>query len=92
MIKGKRAIDYEYELIIKNFRKKESDITIKDVIPYSQSEHIKVKLLDCNHEFKDDKLNIYTWELKVKPDAEVKIVYSYQVIWEKDYTITPSLP
>ncbi|MHA1365507.1 MAG: DUF4139 domain-containing protein [Candidatus Heimdallarchaeota archaeon] len=63
-----------------------------DVIPHSQSERIKVKPLDANVEPEKKNLGIYTWKVTLKPDQEVKITYTYEVEWEKDYTIYPSLP
>ncbi|MBY8994065.1 MAG: DUF4139 domain-containing protein, partial [Candidatus Heimdallarchaeota archaeon] len=92
LVKGKRAISYEYELEIKNFRKEASQITIKDAIPYSRSERIKIKDFEANVVPAEDNLGVYTWELKLKPDATTKITYKYEVEWEKDYEITPSLP
>ncbi|TFF85167.1 DUF4139 domain-containing protein, partial [Candidatus Heimdallarchaeota archaeon] len=91
-IKGKRNIIYKYQIELTNYRKDKSPLIIKDVIPYSRSEVIKVKWLNCSHEPKEDNLGIYTWELAVKPDEKVTIVYDYEVTWEKDYQITPSLP
>jgi uncharacterized protein (TIGR02231 family) len=92
LVKGKRSISYEYELIIKNFLKKEAPITIKDVIPYSRSERIKVKNFEATIEPKEENLGIYTWELTIAPGKETKIKYQYEVEWEKNYRITPSLP
>ena len=92
LTKGKRAIMYEYEIIIKNFRKEPSKITIKDVIPYSRSERIKVKDFNAGIEPKKSNLGIITWKLTVQPDEEVKIPYKFEVEWEKDYEITPPLP
>jgi uncharacterized protein (TIGR02231 family) len=92
LVKGKRAISYEYELEIKNFRKEASQMTIKDAIPYSRSERIKIKGFEASVAPTKDNLGIYTWELKLKADATTKITYKYEVEWEKDYEITPSLP
>ncbi|HUT79912.1 MAG TPA: mucoidy inhibitor MuiA family protein [Candidatus Bathyarchaeia archaeon] len=92
VVKGKRNIYYEYELIIKNFRKEDSFIVIKDVIPYSRSERIKVKNFEPSIVPTKDNLGIYTWELSVKTAGETKIAYKFEVEWEKDYEITPSLP
>ncbi|MHA1244109.1 MAG: DUF4139 domain-containing protein [Candidatus Heimdallarchaeota archaeon] len=92
IVKGKRAISYKYEIKLKNFRKEDSILTVKDVIPHSQSERIKVKPLDANVEPEKKNLGIYTWKVTLKPDQEVKITYTYEVEWEKDYTIYPSLP
>ncbi|MBD3190890.1 MAG: mucoidy inhibitor MuiA family protein [Candidatus Heimdallarchaeota archaeon] len=92
LIKGKRTIEYCYELEFKNFRKDDSVITIKDVIPYSKSERIKVNWIECSQTPEDENLGIYTWKIKMKPESEVKITYRYDVTWEKDYQIQPSLP
>lgn len=92
VVKGKRNIYYEYEIIIKNFRKEDSFIVIKDVVPYSRSERIKVKNIEPNIVPTKDNLGIYTWEITVKTGAETKITYNFDVEWEKDYEITPSLP
>ncbi len=92
LVKGKRTISYEYELEIKNFRKEASQMTIKDAIPYSRSERIKIKGFEASVEPVKDNLGIYTWELKLKPDGVTKITYKFEVEWEKDYEITPTLP
>lgn len=92
LVKGKRAISYEYELEIKNFRKEASQITLKDAIPYSRSERIKIKGFEASVVPVKDNLGIYTWELKLKPDGVTKITYKFEVEWEKDYEITPTLP
>ncbi|NHJ87171.1 MAG: mucoidy inhibitor MuiA family protein [Asgard group archaeon] len=92
IVKGKRSIYYEYQLILKNFRKEESKMTIKDVIPYSRSERIKVKDFNSSVVSVKDNLGIYTWELTLKAGEELKLDYKYEVEWEKDYDITPPLP
>ena len=92
LVKGKRAISYEYELEIKNFRKEASQMTLKDTIPYSRSERIKIKGFEASVVPAKDNLGIYTWELKLKPDGVTKITYKFEVEWEKDYEITPTLP
>ncbi|NHJ33167.1 MAG: mucoidy inhibitor MuiA family protein [Asgard group archaeon] len=92
LVKGKRAISYEYELEIKNFRKEASQITIKDAIPYSRSERIKIKGFEASIVPTKDNLGVYTWELKLKSDSVTKLTYKFEVEWEKDFEITPSLP
>ena len=75
-----------------NFRDKISEITIKDVIPYSRSEKIKVKWQNCTISPEDDKLGIYTWEIKINPDEKITINYKYSIEWEKEYRIEPPIP
>ncbi len=92
LVKGKRSISYKYELKINNYRKLDAAITIKDVIPYSHSERIKVKNFEHSIEPVNDNLGIQTWNLKIKPGEEYKVTYSYEVEWEKEYSISPPLP
>lgn len=92
VVKGKRAISYKYDLIIKNYNKKDSQITVKDVIPYSRSELIKIKSFSSNIEPAKENLGVYSWEVKIKPDQEFKISYSYEVEWDKNVSISPPLP
>lgn len=92
LAKGKRAIAYDYELKIMNYRKEVSIMTIKDVIPYSRSERIKIKGFEASIPSTKDNLGIHTWELNFKADEELKITYKFEVEWEKDYEITPPLP
>ncbi len=92
LVKGKRSISYNYELKINNYRKLAAAITIKDVIPYSHSERIKVKNFEPSLVPVKANLGIQTWDLKLKPGEEFKVTYSYEVEWEKDYSISPSLP
>lgn len=92
VIKGKRAVSYNYELKFNNYRKLGAAITVKDVIPYSRSERIKIKDFEPSIVPTEENLGIQTWELKLKPGEEYKITYSYEVEWEKDYSISPPLP
>ncbi|MHA1556725.1 MAG: mucoidy inhibitor MuiA family protein [Candidatus Heimdallarchaeota archaeon] len=92
LVKGKRSISYNYELKINNYRKLDAAITIKDVIPYSHSERIKVKNFKPSLVPVKENLGIQTWDLKLKPGEEYKVTYSYEVEWEKDYSISPPLP
>lgn len=92
LVKGKRTISYNYELKINNYRKLDAAITIKDVIPYSHSERIKVKNFEPSLTPVKENLGIQTWDLKLKPGEEFKVTYSYEVEWEKDYSISPPLP
>lgn len=92
LIKGKRAVSYDYQLKIENYLTTEAKFIIKDVIPYSRSEHIKIKGFSSSKETSEENLGIYTWEVTVKPEKKQEIKYHYDVEWEKDYTITPSLP
>ncbi|TFG33310.1 mucoidy inhibitor MuiA family protein [Candidatus Thorarchaeota archaeon] len=90
--KGKQKRGYKYELELKNFSKKDVEIRVVDRIPYSNSEKITIELSEPTIPYKSYELGIITWEAKIAPDKELKIEYSYEVEWEKDLIIRPSLP
>ncbi|MHA2262345.1 MAG: mucoidy inhibitor MuiA family protein [Candidatus Thorarchaeota archaeon] len=90
--RGKKKRGYSYQLSIKSFAKDPIEIEVKDRIPYSESEKITVELKDASHPPKKQELNILEWEEPVEPNKELLITYSYEVEWEKDVTVYPSLP
>ncbi|MFX0138836.1 MAG: mucoidy inhibitor MuiA family protein [Candidatus Hodarchaeota archaeon] len=98
IMKGKLTNDYQYEIKINNYRKKESEITINDRIPHSRSPDIIVdpdeKQLDDYFSPIPDKfiLSVATFELKLAAEQEFKIKYGYKVSYNKDITIDPPLP
>ena len=92
LTRGKVAREYQYKLIIKNFRKESSPIKVMDRIPHSDSEIIKVELGKLSHKPTQNQLGVLTWELNVGPKAEEELIYSYQVEYPRDKTITPPLP
>ncbi|MFX0138837.1 MAG: DUF4139 domain-containing protein, partial [Candidatus Hodarchaeota archaeon] len=101
IMKGKLINDYQYEIKINNYRKKESDITIIDRIPHSRSVEIDVDPEQKEEKRLDDffspvptkfQLGIATYALKLKPEEEFKIKYEYKVNYKKDIVIEPPLP
>lgn len=73
-----------YILTIKNNRKEDINILIKDVLPKSlQLDKINVKILKLEPDTKNiDRGSIYSWEFKIIRNSEIKIVEE----WEVEYT------
>ncbi|NVM01709.1 MAG: mucoidy inhibitor MuiA family protein [Candidatus Helarchaeota archaeon] len=101
LMKGKLTNEYGYEIKINNYRKKESDITVIDRIPHSRSAEIDVDPEQKEEKRLDDffspvptkfQLGIATYELKLKPEEEFKIIYDYKVNYKKDIVVDPPLP
>ncbi len=90
--RGKQKRGYKYSLEIQSFAKSEITVKVVDVIPHSNSEKITVEIPESVPPFKKMELGVIEWEIKIAPDKEVKIDYSYEVEWEKDVSITPPLP
>jgi len=92
LMKGRRSVVYAYSLELKSFRDAKAEITVKDVIPHSKSEKIRVRWIECNRQQQNEELGVYTWKLTLEPGAETAIRYRYGVDWERDETVTPPLP
>ena len=90
--RGKQKRGYKYSLEIQSFAKSEITVKVVDIIPYSNSEKIVVELPEATPTYKKMELGVIEWEIKIGPDAEVKIGYSFEVEWEKDVIIRPPLP
>ena len=76
-----------YDLIIRNNKKESINIEIKDGIPLSNNEAIKVELLETSGAKKDDETGILLWNLKIAPSETKKLRVSYKVKYPKDFII-----
>lgn len=91
-IKGKLKNNYSYKITIKNLNKIEQDLTLYDRIPHSNSEKIKVEIEEIIPEPSKKELGILKWQFNLKGIDEKVIQYKYYVEYDKEVTVTPSLP
>ena len=63
-----------------------------DRIVYSDSEKIKVTSGQFSHEPISKDMGILIWKIPLKNIKDLTLHYEYEVIYEKDVTITPPLP
>ncbi len=91
-VRGKNRIEYEYELIVKNFSGERIKIEIVDTIPHSSSEKIRVELEDVSVPYKSMELGVLTWEIEMEKGQETNVRYRFEVEWERDVMVTPPLP
>lgn len=92
VLRGKLRRSYEYKLKIQSFSKRKVEIDIFDRIPHSVSTQIEVKmdwekLTPKNHE-----IGVIEWHRELEPNEKKTIDYSYEVVWDRDVTISPPLP
>lgn len=76
-----------YDLVIKNNKKEQISIEVKDRFPLSNNEAVKIELLDKSAAAKDDEKGFLTWNIKLSPSETKKLRVSYKVRYPKDYTI-----
>ncbi|MEM2141993.1 MAG: mucoidy inhibitor MuiA family protein [Candidatus Thorarchaeota archaeon] len=89
--KGKLRRSYTYRLEIQNFRRSEIELKLIDRVPHSLSPQIEVKIDFDRLGLTKHNLGIMEWVRKLPPNRKDTIEYSYEVVWDRDVTITPSL-
>ena len=77
-----------YDLVIKNNKKEQISIEVKDRFPLSNNEAVKIEILDKSGAAKDDEKGFLTWNIKLSPSETKKLRVSYKVRYPKDYTIS----
>ena len=77
-----------YDLIIKNNKKEQISMEIKDRFPLSNNEAVKIEVLDKSGAAKDDEKGFLTWNIKLSPSETKKLRVSYKVRYPKDYTVS----
>lgn len=76
-----------YDLEIKNNKKGAITINVKDRIPLSTNENIKVEILDDSKAERDLEKGILTWKLNLAASETKKIRVSYKVRYPKDVVL-----
>lgn len=76
-----------YDLIVRNNKKDNIDIEIKDRIPISNEEVIKVELLECSGAKKEPEQGFLTWNVKLTPSETKKLRVSYKITFPKNLII-----
>ena len=76
-----------YDLIIKNNKKEQISMEIKDRFPLSNNEAVKIEVLDKSGATKDDEKGFLTWNIKLSPSETKKLRVSYKVRYPKDYIV-----
>jgi uncharacterized protein (TIGR02231 family) len=76
---GKDRTACTYTMTLKNTRQFPVRVTLKDQIPISRDESVKVDLIETSPKATPDKDGIVSWDFDVKPGAEDKAVLSFSV-------------
>ncbi len=92
VLRGKLRRSYKYNLEIQSFSKRKIKIEVFDRVPHSVSTQIEIKidwekLAAVKHE-----LGVIEWHRNLEPNEKKNIEYDYEVVWEKEVTISPPLP
>ena len=78
---------FTYDIIVRNNKKEEINMLLKDQYPLSTDKEMTVELLDKDGAKADEETGVMTWEIKLKPNETKKYRISYKIKYPKDKVI-----
>lgn len=78
---------FTYEITVKNNKKDEINMLLKDQYPVSQNKEVEVELIESNDASANEETGVLTWKLKLAPGEVKKVRVSYSVKYPKDKTL-----
>jgi hypothetical protein len=78
---------FTYDITVRNNKKEEINMLLKDQYPLSTDKEITVELLEKDGAKENEETGVLTWEIKLKPNESKKYRISYKVKYPKDKII-----
>ena len=78
---------FTYDIIVRNNKKEEINMLLKDQHPLSTDKEMTVELLDKDGAKVNEETGVMTWEIKLKPNETKKYRISYKIKYPKDKVI-----
>ena len=78
---------FTYDITVRNNKKEEINMMLKDQYPLSTDKEITIELLDKDGAKSNEETGVLTWEIKLKPNETKKYRISYKVKYPKDKLI-----
>lgn len=86
---GIRRITYAYRITVHNYASARRDVVIRDHLPVSRHEKVKVRVQNIQPAPKErTKLELAVWQFTLAPNAEQKIEYQFVVEHPQEMKIT----
>ena len=79
---------FTYDITVRNNKKEEVEIILKDQYPLSTDKEITIELLEKGKAKVNEETGILTWDLKLAANETKKIRISYKVKYPKDKNIS----
>ena len=78
---------FTYDIIVRNNKKEEINMLLKDQHPLSTDKEMTVELLEKDGAKVNEETGVMTWEIKLKPNETKKYRISYKIKYPKDKVI-----
>jgi uncharacterized protein (TIGR02231 family) len=86
-LSSKKEQTFTFDITIRNNKKENIDLLLKDQYPLSTDTAIEIELLQSDGAKINAETGILTWQLQLKPNETKKIRISYKVRYPKDQII-----
>jgi uncharacterized protein (TIGR02231 family) len=87
LIGGQRRITFAYQIVATNLNDTPIDLTLKEQIPVSRNEKLKVKLTQIQPKIEPEKLGTLEWKLTLNPQSKQEIDYQFVVEYPPEKTV-----
>ena len=85
---GNRIADFDYELMLENFGDAATEVRVRDRLPKSEGEAIKVTLIESDPETKDGaKEGLLEWRVEVPAGGKKTVKYTMSIEHDKNLQI-----
>jgi uncharacterized protein affecting Mg2+/Co2+ transport len=81
---GNKKQIFTYEITVKNNKKDEVQLLLKDQYPVSQNKEVEVELMESNEAAVNEEIGVLTWKVKLAPGEVKKVRFSYSIKYPKD--------
>lgn len=86
---SKRVLkEYTFEIEVRNNTRAAVELTLEDLIPVTNNEDIKIKVVQGNGAYLNDTNGMLTWKLKMNAGAKEIIRFTYSIEHEKDKPVS----
>ncbi len=85
---SERKVDFGYRLTAENYKAKEAVIYIKEPLPFSEDDRIKVELYETSDKVtSEEDRGVKVWKITLKPGDKKEITYRFRVTCPKDMAV-----
>jgi uncharacterized protein (TIGR02231 family) len=84
-----KKLDFGYRITVENYKAKEAPIYIKEPLPFSENDKIKVEMYESSDkpDYEEDR-GIKVWKINLKPGEKKEITYRFRVTYPKDMNVS----
>ena len=89
LLMGKNRMTHRYKIKLENFKKETQKIHVYEQLPVSKEEEIKIKVLECKPEPKEQKEDgKIEWVIDLAPKEKAECVFDFQIDYPKDKEVS----